>query len=219
MSKRLVCGVGINDVDYKVRRYKTIDGKQKMIWACPFYVRWTSMLVRCYSEKYLKKYPTYEGCKVCDEWLVFSNFKGWIEQQNWEGRHLDKDFLVEGNKVYSPSTCTLIPSKLNTFLTACNAIRGDYPLGVYYTKKKDCMTGEYNKPYRSQIRNQMDNQVSLGTYATSEEAHQRYLEEKLKYCKEYIAEFKDEPLIIKGLERIKDKVHRHIKYKLELTEF
>lgn len=49
---------------------------------------------------------------------------------NWEGRALDKDFLVEGNKVYSPSTCVFLPSKLNTFIITRGNARGQYPLGV-----------------------------------------------------------------------------------------
>ena len=92
MSKRLVFGVGINDSDYEVYKYETINGKRKATWKCPYYERWVSMLRRCYSPRSLEKYPTYKGCTVCEEWLTFSTFKKWMENQEWEDRHLDKDF-------------------------------------------------------------------------------------------------------------------------------
>lgn len=37
---KLVCSIGINDADYKVHHYTVLDGKQKMVWRCPFYSRW-----------------------------------------------------------------------------------------------------------------------------------------------------------------------------------
>lgn len=40
-----------------------------------YYETWKGMLRRCYSELYHKKEPTYKECSVCDEWLLFSNFK------------------------------------------------------------------------------------------------------------------------------------------------
>lgn len=40
--RKLVCGVGINDADYVVKKQETIGyvngkRKQKLIWVCPFY--------------------------------------------------------------------------------------------------------------------------------------------------------------------------------------
>lgn len=119
-----VCGVGINDADYATQGRDKITGKR---WWCPYYSRWHSMIKRCYSEKYQEKNPTYKGCAVCEEWLYFSNFKRWVEEQDWKGKHLDKDFLVEGNKVYGPDTCVFMDGSLNTFTTLRAALRGDYP--------------------------------------------------------------------------------------------
>lgn len=203
---RLVCGVGINDADYTTSQRLMIGGKWKTTWKCPFHARWMNMLQRCYSEEYQERNPTYKGCTVCNEWLRFSNFKRWMETQDWEDRSLDKDFLVEGNKVYS-------------FIVTRGAVRGQYPLGVCYRKRYHKMTSEHIKPYQSKVNNQTGKPVYLGAYSTSEEAHQQYLEEKLKYCKEYLQEFKEEPLIIKGLVRIKDKIQYHIENNLELTSF
>ena len=73
------------------------------------------MLQRCYSESHLVRQPTYKGCSVCEEWLTFSNFKSWMEQQDWEGKQLDKDLLVYKNKIYSPETCVFVSSVINSF--------------------------------------------------------------------------------------------------------
>ena len=184
-----------------------------------FYSKWKGVLARCYSDKYLDRQPTYQGCSVYEEWLTFSNFRKWMEVQNWENRDLDKDFLIEGNKIYSPSTCVFIPDKVNSFILTGKAKRGQYPLGVNYQKKPKCMINERTKPYVSQISSQKGKILHLGCYATPMEAHQRYLREKLKQCVGYIQEFKDEPLTAKGLIRVRDKICYHIDNNLELTSF
>ena len=212
MMKRgnLIFGVGVNDANYITRIEKVVDGKKKTIWKCPFLVKWVSMLQRCYYKKYQEGQPTYRGCRVCDEWLTFSNFKKWMEQQEWEGRQLDKDFLVEGNKIYSPDTCMFIPQKLNNFIVTCGKIKGQYPIGVCYRKKAKDMVNEYSKPYSCNVRDGTRNKSYISVHSNPEEAHQRYLAEKLKHCNEYISEFKDEHLIVKGLTRIRDKIQHHI---------
>lgn len=35
---KLVYGVGINDSTTPIKRYESVDGKQKMVWTCPAYV-------------------------------------------------------------------------------------------------------------------------------------------------------------------------------------
>lgn len=221
MSKenKLVHGVGINDADYRAHRKEKVNGRWKTIWRCPYYVKWADMLSRCYSKKCQEKYPTYIGCSVCDEWKYFSNFKKWMEQQEWDGRQLDKDFLVENNKVYSPDTCVFLPHRLNSFTLSCGKLRGKFPVGVNYQNKPKHMINELSKPYVSNISNQVGKRTHLGRYLTPQEAHQAYLKAKLKQCEAYLVEFKDEFLIAKGLIRIKNKVKYHIENNLELTSF
>ena len=130
-------GVGINDADYKLRITKeTRDTSGKrisvLIWECPYFRKWKAMLGRCYSDKHQKRRPTYIGCSVCEEWLTFSNFKSWMETQDWEGKVLDKDLLIYKNKVYSPETCVFVDETINLLLGKRTAARGDYPLGVYF---------------------------------------------------------------------------------------
>jgi len=132
--KKLILGVGINDADYRVF-YKV--GKIRIL--CPYYDRWRGMLYRCYSPKTQARQPTYQGCSICDEWLTFSNFKKWMQMQDWEGKHLDKDIIQPDNKVYSPETCAFVDRATNNLLLDAGKARGPYPQGVTLERK----TGRY----------------------------------------------------------------------------
>lgn len=209
---RLVFGIGFNDANYQVQVHKMVNGKDKIVWRCPYYQKWVSMLRRCYSKRYQEKYPTYRGCTVYDEWLTFSNFKKWMVEQDWEGRQLDKDFLVENNKVYSEATCVFLPSKVNSFILTCGKAKGEYPLGVHLKKRNK------KNPYVSQCNDGVKRGY-LGHFPNPEESHQAWLVKKLEICKDYIIEFKDEPLVHKGLIRIRDKIQCHIKTNTELLSF
>lgn len=191
MSRKLVEGVGINDSEHPVVRYvKQESGKQKLVWFCPFYRKWVGMIQRCYNEKEIKRRPTYIDCVVCEEWLTFSNFKAWMEQQDWEGKHLDKDLLVEGNRVYSPHACAFITPETNRFLTDSSASRGELPIGVSWNKTA-------NK-YQSQGR--VDNKpVCFGYFDTPEEAHFVWKKEKHKRAV-VLASTETDPRVKRALE-------------------
>jgi len=167
---KLVFGIGINDADYSV--CSRLKGKR--LW-CPFYRKWMDMLRRCYSEKYQKAKPTYIGCYVTFNWLTFSIFKAWMEQQDWQGKELDKDLLCPGNKLYSPETCVFVDRKVNGFLLESNASRGEYPIGVIYQKEK--LTNKFKVLCRSVLTSK---QKYLGYFSTPEEAHQAWLAFKLE---------------------------------------
>ena len=213
MRSKLVYGVGINDADYITNPKIKENGKWVHLPQCPYYQKWSDMLKRCYSKKSLEKRPTYKGCSVCDEWKYFSKFRAWMEQQKWQGRQLDKDFLVEGGKVYSPSTCVFVPQKVNTFITTRGNKRGDYPLGVSLVK------GSRKNPYRAECNDGNGVLYYLGLFPTPEQAHRAWLHKKLEVCNEYLEEFKDEPLVVKGITKIKDKLQYHIETNTELTSF
>jgi hypothetical protein len=133
-NRNLIYSVGINDADYQV---KPLVGGIRLV--CPFYTKWQGMMHRCFSEKFQEKHPTYKGCSVCDEWLIFSNFKAWMLTQDWEGMELDKDIINPENKIYSPDNCCFVPQKLNKLLNDFAAGRGELPRGVCFCKQ----TGRY----------------------------------------------------------------------------
>jgi len=169
-KRRLIYGFGINDADYVIK--PLVNGKRK---SCPYYKRWESLLTRCYSKKSLELHPAYVGCSVSDEWKYFSDFKLWMEKQDWEGKHLDKDILHPGNKIYAPDKCIFVPSYINLLMTKCDKKRGKYPLGVYYCKS--------SKGFHSYFSNE-GKVLHLGFYNDPFEAHKKYQLEKSRYIKE-----------------------------------
>jgi len=164
--RKLVYGVGVNDSWFMVE--PTIDGK-RVIYQ-PYRV-WNSMLQRCYDSVFQNRQPTYIGCTVCEEWHLFSAFEAWMLAQEFEGLALDKDIINQGNKIYSPATCRFISKSLNSLLTAHNAARGDYPMGVSWH--------EPNKKYQATIRINGKKKY-LGYFQTASEAKAAY--DKAKYA-------------------------------------
>lgn len=166
--RRLICGVGINDAPYPTFFGYDEEGKQIR---CPYYMRWKSLLSRCYSENIWKqtskkgylKNAKYEFCEVVEEWHTFTNFKSWMEKQDWEGNALDKDILVPGNTVYGPDTCMFVPPHINSILV--DQRPGKYGKGI----KRDKRTNVF----RAQIR--VDGKrTTVGSFSTAEEAGELY---------------------------------------------
>lgn len=175
----LVYGKGVNDADYPTQ--PKINGK---VVACLYYRKWANMLERCYSIKLQERYPTYSDCTICDEWLTFSNFKAWMQKQDWEGKHLDKDLLIQGNKVYSPETCIFIDSKINKLLNTHKSKRGVFPQGVCFHKA----TGKY------QARVSFNGKKKyIGEFETPDDAFEAYKEVKYTIIKD-VALKQAEPL-------------------------
>lgn len=188
---KLVFGVGVNDADYNVCVTGVVDGRKKILSVCPFYTKWRSMLERAFSKKFHNRNPAYIGTEVCEDWLIFSNFKAWMETQDWRGKHLDKDLLVRGNRVYSEETCIFVDQKVNCFCLESGAIRGDYPLGVSKRKglyEARCCSVETGK------------QQSLGYYKTPDEAHQAWLTFKIGQARLLAAE-QTNPIVADALIR------------------
>lgn len=194
--KKLVYGVGINDADYVVQKHETIgyvDGKQKRkrVWVCPYYETWVDMLRRCYSAKAQERNPTYKGCTVSEEWHTFSNFKSWMEKQQWEGKSLDKDLLFRGNKVYSADTCVFVTQMVNTFTIDCRAARGKWLIGVDWHK----LAGKF----RATISNPFNKKNEYLGYFTCElEAHNAWHKRKLELAHE-LAAIQTDPRVAKAL--------------------
>ena len=120
-----VIGVGVyEDTHLKYKREHTM---------------WVSMIRRVDSPKYHSKFPTYIGSSMCDTWRNFQVFAEWCNSQKSFLENpefvLDKDILVKGNKLYSPTTCTFVPASINSLFTKCDARRGCLPIGVYLANK------------------------------------------------------------------------------------
>ena len=113
---------------------------------------------------------------------------------------LDKDLLMESNKVYSPETCCFVPQEINKLFTKRDSKRGDYPIGV----------GKYrNNSYSAQITLNNSHKY-IGTFNTPEEAFEAYKIAKENYIKELADKWR-------GL--ISSKVFEAMyNYKVEITD-
>lgn len=167
----LVYGVGLNDLN-RVGRGKNGHGlvKDDLYY---IYRIWSNMLERCYSKHYHKRYNTYVDCEVDLEWLTFSNFYEWTLQQNWEGKQLDKDLKIKGNRVYSKNTCLYLDRRVNNFLIDRERKDNDLPVGVYFDKS--------NNKYKAHISDPViHKRKTLGYFSTPELAYKAWLDEKIR---------------------------------------
>lgn len=185
---RKVCGVGVNDASYNVT--SLVEGRVVM---CPFYQKWTAMLSRCYSKAYQTRNPTYAACSVCEDWHVFSVFRQWMAQQDWEGKELDKDILMPGNRVYSPEACVFVNKQINYFLLDSRAARGGYPIGVSYIPRRKKFIAKCSNPFSGR-------QETLGFFNSAEAAHQAWKLKKHEVAC-YLADLQEDSRIADALRR------------------
>ena len=143
------------------------------------YTIWRNMLERCYSDTYQKKYPTYEGCGVSENFKSYEYFYEWCNKQigfGVEGRHLDKDLLIKSNKVYSEDTCVFIPKEINILLTKRESMRGEHLIGVCWSKT--------HKAFVAMVSKNKGKQEHLGYFNTELEAFNAYKVAKEDFVKE-----------------------------------
>ena len=74
-------------------------------------------------------------------------FRAWMVEQDWKGKQLDKDLLVQGNKMYSPDTCVFVDGVVNNFLTDRAAARGEWPIGVIWHERAKKFMSQCNNPF------------------------------------------------------------------------
>lgn len=192
---KLIHGWGVNDVDYVVYRHEVVEGKKKIVWRCPYYVKWASMIKRCFCPKHHAKQLTYKGCTIAEDWKYLSNFIKWVDSQpnrDWENCELDKDILFEGNKHYSPETVVFVSRKVNGFIVDSGKTRGKYMLGV-------CDSCSKKSPYQAQCWNTFDSkQKYIGIFPTEIEAHKAWQAHKHEQaCK--LAEEQTDPRVAQAL--------------------
>lgn len=154
----MLYGVGVTDI--KLSKSQRAE---------PPFQCWRSMLTRCYSDKFLARNPSYKGCSVVSLWHTYSKFLEWYSNQDTEGKQLDKDLKVLGNKTYGPDTCLFVTHEVNNLLHNQSHIRGQYPQGV----KLKAKTGRFSASISIKGKDK-----HLGYFSTPAEAHEVYLSAK-----------------------------------------
>jgi hypothetical protein len=164
---KLVCGWGHNDM-------RGVPGWRAT--GCPFYRTWRSMLQR---RQNLGDRPCYRDVTVCEEWKFLSHFIAWAKTQDYEGKQLDKDLRIPGNKHYSPDACLFVDPLINTQgLIEPRKYIGDYAQCVYLSKRE-----KGPDKYASAIG--IDGEkIHLGTFLTVAAASSAYCKKKAKHLRD-----------------------------------
>ena len=133
------------------------------------YKHWHGMLQRCYDPYFIDRHIFYKDCYVCEEWHNFQNFAEWFYENYYEiyneRMELDKDILIKGNKIYSPSNCVFVPRTINLLFIKQQNSERTYSIGV--CKKNS------NGGYQTYCCNGK-NQIYLGTLNTERKAWLMY---------------------------------------------
>lgn len=167
---KLICGIGINDVP------NSSSTKEYYIWS--------GLFSRCYNKKAQELHPSYSDCDVSGDFLVFSKFKKWYENQIGYimGFEIDKDLILKNNREYHPDKCILLPKEINSFLRTRSKSRGDLPIGVCKVK---------NGGFKAQLNNGVEKKY-LGCFPTPEQAFQAYKQAKEAHIKVLANKYKDQ---------------------------
>ena len=164
MLRKKVCGVGIYDTDEVC-----VNEKSFKIWR--------EMIKRCYDIKIQAKRPTYMGCKVCPEWMFYSNYKKWYKSNYIKDFEVDKDLLSNSdNIIYSPKTCVFLPPEINSCLVKKHNNRYELPTGIY--KNGSSYIASCNRVY-------------LGSYKELDDALDAYVKEKKRKLVELANKWKE----------------------------
>lgn len=158
------------------------------------------MINRCYNGKF----SSYNNSEVCEEWLTFSNFKAWMETQDWENKELDKDLMFPNNQIYCPDKCLFVPKELNSLFVDSKSNRGDYAIGVSFEKRR-------NK-FESYIS--LNNKKKhLGYYPDEYSAHFQWQIHKLNLLENSLSLFSDQiylSIINLRIEKLKNDMENSI---------
>ena len=149
-------GRGVNDAPYITT--STEHGR------CPYYAKWLNMFTRCYSKAYKSHFPTYNGCEVSEEWYSFMAFREWMEDQDWEGKQLDKDIISNNGKLYSPDNCAFVTLRTNSFILDGVGRSLDGFVGCHWVPRHNRYYVQIGNPFTGKTEN-------LGFADSKEEGH------------------------------------------------
>ena len=197
-NRKLIYGIGDNDFDGVI----IYDGM-----LISEYRLWHDMIMRCYSEKYHKKQPTYKECVVEEYFHKFTNFYDFIHTLKGYNSlddkdkpfQLDKDILSKNGKCYHRDHICFVPQEINKFNKIITNKSSNLLIGVSFKNNK----------FISQIS--LDNKIKhLGSFKTEIEAHLAYKEAKEQQAKVLAERWKD---------NIDERVYNALmNYKVEITD-
>ncbi|UUW39807.1 putative AP2 domain-containing protein [Vibrio phage VPMCC14] len=159
------------------------DSTDKRCSENKIYTKWKSLHRRVTNVDF------YKDCSVCSDWCYYSEFKKWVMNELSAYNHsfqlsqlqLDKDILnpFEGNKLYSPEKCILIPQELNKFTTFEKKGHEFKYIGAHLDKRDGYYYTHCNNPFTRKSS-------TYGRSLTAEEAHKKWCLVKSGFCRELV---------------------------------
>lgn len=162
-NKKIVAGIGTNDLAYKTDKQIEIGLTPVLQKDC--YEAWKGRLAA-------------QDCgraTVCVEWLTYSNFARWWLLTHIEDWCIDKDWLT-GGKEYSPSNCVWVPTKINCLMN--DRSTNGLPKGVSIHK---------NKYYRAQCK--VNGVREAKNFQNQHDAHRQWQLWKIQEIENVLCEF------------------------------
>lgn len=111
----------------KYAQNNNVDRKSK-----PF-VCWRNVLNRCYNQKYIAKHPQSKGSTIAEEWLNYSNFLDWYNQNYYEvsqGQIMINTLLKSNSKHYCAKNCIFLPREINDVFAKYSIKQNDDSLPI-----------------------------------------------------------------------------------------
>lgn len=153
------------------------------------YSVWNGIRNRCKpGGKFQQRFPSYVGCTMSPLFADFQSFTDWHVRQvgyGLAGYELDKDLLDKGRKLYSETTCLLLPKDLNSFHTPNVSRKSTLPQGVYFTRNR----------YKAAIS--IDSVVAhIGYYDTQELASEAFKKAKKQEALRWVARLEAKEFVV-----------------------
>ena len=89
--------------------------------------------------------------------------------QDWEGKQLDKDIIVKGNKIYHPERCSFVTHAVNSFVTTAGV--PDNSIGVAWIDRLKKYSAKCGNPFTGKSE-------YLGLFECSDDAHAAWKKRK-----------------------------------------
>jgi len=187
--RKVYWGIGCLDVDFYIEdRY----GSNRWIWQ---YFLWQVLLKHCcnpYFKQGKNSVTIRNQYTICDEWLSFANFLGWINKEvDYNGNKPDFYLNCQGYRSdclhYSPETTMLLPKELNEIVYKSH-VKYDInlPTGV---RKRGWSKGCYHSGYNCWVA--VDGKDTFAAFDTPEEAFLAYKVAKEAQIKAVANQYKD----------------------------
>ena len=179
------------------------DGKYTKHGNIKAYLSWTNMLRRTSIEGQINNIRniSYIGVSVYDQWYNFQIFAEWFEKyisqlnpEYYNDYQLDKDILTFNNhniRMYSPDTCSIVPSAINFALASQEKNRTeDLPTGVHKNSENS---------YSINISTGNSRITYIGVYKNPEDAFLAYKKAKENYLHELADFYYNKGCILKNV--------------------